>query len=916
MMELRDLRIEYRKNPIGIDVRKPRFSWILKSEGHHNVIQTAYQLVITKDDKLVWDSGKQESNQSILIKYEGMKLEPNSLYNVNVTVWDNKGNYASAVGFFETGLLGGTNFSADWISHDFPAEETACPIFFKEFKVEKEIQKARIYSTALGIYEIKINGKKVGDSFFTPGWTNYHKRLQYQTYSAEIIVQDKNKIEIVVGNGWYKGIFGHKSESNHYGDRAAILAEIHLTYSDGTIEIIGTDLNWRVTTGSIRSSEIYMGEIIDSCFSGGEVRNVVPISFDNNRLVAQESELVRITKKISSKDFIITPKGEKVIDFGQNLTGFVEVKVKGNVGQKITIRHAEVLDKEGNFCTETLRLAKSVDEYICNGEDQTFLPHFTFHGFRYICIEGMEEINKDNFTACVLHTDMEETGMFRCSDPLVNQLQSNIGWSQKGNFLDIPTDCPQRNERLGWTGDAQVFATTAAYNMDVYLFFRKWLHDLASEQTVELGVPHVIPNILGEKEGAAAWGDAATIIPWVLYETYGDVQILEEQYESMKCWVDFITSRCGENGLWQTGYQYGDWLALDKEEGGEDTGATDRYLVANAFYAYSTNILAKTALILKKTNDASRYLNLYDYVKQKFNEEYITVTGRLVSETQTACILALYFDLAEEKYRDRIIEALKQNLNSRNNHLSTGFVGTPYLCHSLTENNLHDLAGLVFLQEDYPSWLYPVKKGATTIWERWDSIKPNGDFNSSGMNSLNHYAYGSIGDWMYRNLAGISQLEPGYKKILIKPQFVQGITFVDATYKSVYGEIRSAWSCENHVIKINIEIPVNATAVVYLPEKEEPLELGSGNYEYKYETGTNLDVCPYSLESSVKEIFEDPLGIEILSKFAPDMVNNQEIKYVYDWTINQLLKNAPDTEMRNLFQMVIDTLNKNRKPIG
>jgi alpha-L-rhamnosidase len=911
MMELRDIRIEYRENPIGIDIRKPRFSWILKSKDQ-NVLQTAYQVVVTKDAKAVWDSGKQESNQSILIKYEGMELEPNSLYHVNVKVWDNKGNHASGAGFFETGLLGGIHFSADWISHDFPAEESACPVFLKEFKVKKEIQKARIYASALGIYEIKINGKKVGDSFFTPGWTNYHKRLQYQTYAVDNMIQEQNDIEIVVGNGWYKGILGHRSESNHYGDKVAVLVEIHLTYSDNTTEIIRTDESWKVTTGSIRSSEIYMGEVIDSCFKEGEVRNVVPISFDNNRLIAQEGELVRITEKITAKEFFITPKGEKVIDFGQNLTGFVEVRVKGNVGQKITIRHAEVLDKHGNFCTETLRLAKSVDEYICNGADQTFLPHFTFHGFRYICIEGMEEVNINNFTACVLHTDMEETGLFRCSDSTVSQLQSNISWSQKGNFLDIPTDCPQRDERLGWTGDAQVFAPTAAYNMNVYLFFRKWLHDLASEQTMELGVPHVVPNLLGEKEGAAAWGDAATIIPWVLYETYGDIQILEEQYESMKDWIEYIISRCGENGLWQSGYQYGDWLALDKEDGGEDTGSTDRYLVANAFYAYSTNILAKTAGILKKTNDAKKYADLYKKVKRLINDEYITKTGRMVSETQTACVLALYFNIAEEEYRDRILESLKTNIKTHKNHLSTGFVGTPYLCHTLTENNLHDLAGIIFLQEDYPSWLYPVKKGATTIWERWDSIKPDGEFNSSGMNSLNHYAYGSIGDWMYRQVAGINQLEPGYKKILIKPQFIKGITFVDATYKSVYGEIRSAWSCENNLIKINIEIPANTTAVVYLPEKDKPLELGSGRYEFEYPTETNLEATPYSLESTVKEIFEDPLGKEILSEYAPDMVNSPEIKYVFGWTLNQLLSHAPDKGMKNLFQMVIDTLNKRR----
>jgi len=598
-MKLDSLYIEYRKNPVGLDVKRPRFSWIIVSE-LKDVLQTAYRIVVTKEGEKVWDTGKRENSQSILIDFEGAELEACSLYIVNVEVWDNKGNAASAVGSFETGLLMGTNFSADWISHDFPTEVTACPIFIKEFKIEKEVEKVRIYATALGLYEIKINGEKVGDTFFAPGWTNYKKRLQYQSYIADTMLHEHNKIEITVGNGWYKGTLGHKHTPNIYGDRVAALAEIHVTYKDGTKQIIKTDESWKVTTGRIRNSEIYMGEFIDSCFKERDIRNVVSSFYDKNLISSQESEPVCITERMSAKEYFITPNGEKVIDFGQNIAGIVEVRIKGKVGQKIQIRHAEVLDKYGDFYTGNLRGAKSEDIYICNGKEQTFLPHFTYHGFRYICIEGLEEIIPGNFTACVLHTSMEETGTFTCSNPLVNKLQSNIQWGQRSNFVDIPTDCPQRDERLGWTGDAQVFAGTAAYNRNVVLFFAKWLRDLASEQTRELGVPHVIPDILGRKNGAAAWSDAAVIIPWAMYELYGDLRILEEQYESMKDWVDYITSRCGNNNLWQKDYQYGDWLALDKGEGEEDTGATDIYLVANAFYAYSTNIINKTAAILNK----------------------------------------------------------------------------------------------------------------------------------------------------------------------------------------------------------------------------------------------------------------------------------------------------------------------------
>ncbi|PFN76988.1 alfa-L-rhamnosidase, partial [Bacillus sp. AFS076308] len=468
---------------------------------------------------------------------------------------------------------------------------------------------------------------------------------------------------------------------------------------------------------------------------------------------------------------------------------------------------------------------------------------------------------------------------------------------------------------LGWTGDAQVFAGTAAYNRNVALFFTKWLHDLASEQTAEFGVPHVIPNILVQQEGAAAWSDAAVIIPWVIYQTYGDKRILEEQYESMKGWVDFIKSRCGSNGLWQTGFQYGDWLALDKEESADFSGATDKHLVANAYYAYSTDIVRKTSRLLNYTEDADKYDELYGEIKKAFNEEYITSTGRILSETQTGCILALYFDLAEEKYRDRILKSLATNIANHKNHLSTGFVGTPYLCHTLTENTLHDLAGILFLREDYPSWLYSVKKGATTIWERWNSILPNGDFDTSGMNSLNHYAYGSIGDWMYRKLAGINQLEPGYKRILIKPQFIKGITSVEATFNSVYGEIKSAWVCQDKWIKIKVEIPANTTAVLYLPEKEEPIELGSGTYKYEYATETNLEKERFTFDSTLKEILDEPLAVQILNQYAPDLMNNPAIQFAYQLSIIEILANAPGDETVQLFKKVIDTLNNRQNEV-
>lgn len=446
--------------------------------------------------------------------------------------------------------------------------------------------------------------------------------------------------------------------------------------------------------------------------------------------------------------------------------------------------------------------------------------------------------------------------------------------------------------------------------MNVASFFTKWLRDLASEQTEEYGVPHVVPNIMGNQDGAAAWSDAAVIIPWVMYQTYGDLRLLEEQYDSMKGWVNYMTSRCGDNGLWQSGYQYGDWLGLDKEEiSHERTGATDVYLVANAYYAYSTELVAKTARLLNKSEEAARYENLYLQIKQAFNAEYISATGRLVSETQTACVLALHFNLTEEKHRERIRKTLETNIANHKNHLTTGFVGTPYLCHALSENQLHDLAGTIFLKEDYPSWLYAVKKGATTIWERWNSILPNGDFDTSGMNSLNHYAYGSIGEWMYRKLAGINQLEAGFKKILIQPQFIKGISSVEASFNSVYGEINSTWSCRDGKIVVNVTIPANTTAVIVLPEKEEQIEVGSGAYHYEYATDTNLERDRFTKDSTLKEILDEPIALQLLNQYAPEMINHPMIQFAYGLSLSEILANAPEeTEM--LFKMIFDTLNK------
>ena len=914
-MRLRDVKVEYRDNPIGLDVKKPRFSWKLESE-QGNTMQTAYRIYVTnhdevgKDKNIVWDSEKVDSQQSVLVEYDGNTLQPETTYHCYIQVWDNHGEVADKEVTFETGLCTSENIIADWITHDFSEEETACPIFFKKFSIEKKVKKARLYATALGLYELSMDGQRVGDSYFTPGWTSYQKRLQYQTYDVtQFLNEQEHRFEITVADGWYKGPFGFTLRPNIYGEQVGALAQLHIFYEDGTKEILKTDSSWYVTTGKIRYSQIYMGETIDCNIQNTEVFPVQLLDADKERIISQESEPVRITKRIKAKEFILTPNGEKVIDFGQNLAGFVEIKLHGKAGEKVIISHAETLDKDGNFYPDTLRQAKSIDTFICDGQEQVVHPHFTFHGFRYIKVEGIENIELSDFTACVLHTDMQVTGSFQCSNEMVNQLQSNIQWGQRGNFLDIPTDCPQRDERLGWTGDAQVFSKTASYNMNTALFFTKWLHDLKSEQTKEFGPPHVVPNILDNQDAAAAWSDAATIIPWTVYQVYEDQRVLEEQYESMKGYIDYITEHCGENGLWQTGFQYGDWLALDKEESADRTGATDKYLVANAYYAYSTKIVYQTAEILEYKEDAKKYKDLYEEILRKFNQEYITATGRMVSETQTGCILALYFNLAEEKYRKRITESLKTNLANHKNHLATGFVGTPYLCHTLSENGLHDLAGNIFLKEDYPSWLYAVKKGATTIWERWNSIMPDGSFDESGMNSLNHYAYGSIGDWMYEKLAGIQNVEPGYKVLKIEPKFIKGITSVAATFESVYGTIRSAWCCQDGKITVDVTVPANTQAYIKLPEKEEVLQVGSGDYHYEYETDTKLELDRFTMDTTLGALLEEPLAVELFNTYMPGMLDGPMIQFAYGMTISELGAFMPEEGLQ-LFKTVLEALNK------
>jgi alpha-L-rhamnosidase len=842
-VKLQKLRVENQINPVGLDVKQPRFSWQLSGD-QRNVSQSAYELWVAtsaadleKGNNLVWKTGKIKSDQSVLVPYAGKDLASDTKYFWKVKVWDNNGKASewSQPASWLVGFLNTSDWKAKWITPGYVEDSVMrpCPLFRKQFNSSKKVASATAYITAHGMYEATINGKRIGDAYLTPGWTSYNKRLQYQVYDVTpLLAQGANAVGVTLGSGWYRGYLAFSNNKNTYGRDIALLMQINIRYTDGTSEVIASDETWKSSTGSIIYSEVYHGETIDARLEkkGWELPNyndakwngVKVSNYSMKELIAAYNEPVKKHEVIQPVKVFTTPKGEKVIDFGQNMVGWVVMKVKGKAGDKINIAHAEVIDKDGNFYTTNLRAAKAEDNFILKGEgEETFEPHFTWHGFRYIRVEGYPgDLKAENFKAVVLYSDMEPTGEFSSSNPLINQLQHNIQWGQKGNFLDVPTDCPQRDERLGWTGDAQAFSRTATFNMNVHSFFTKWLKDVEADQ-INGAVPFVIPNVLGNSANSAGWADVATIVPWNIYLAYGDKKILENQYPSMKAYVESIR-RVARNDLWNTGFHFGDWLFYRPDDDNDGRAAvTDKYLIAQCFYAHSVHLLINAANVLGKTDEVAEYTSLLKKIKDAFFNEYVTPNGRLVSSTQTAYVLALNFDMLPDNLRAQAAERLANNVKDYGNHLTTGFLGTPYLCHVLTRFGYTDVAYKLLLQENYPSWLYPVKMGATTIWERWDGIKPDGTFQTPGMNSYNHYAYGAIGDWMYRVMGGLDTYEDGvgYKHIRIKPHIGGGFTNASASLETYYGKLSNSWKADGKNLTMNVEIPANTSATIYIPAK-------------------------------------------------------------------------------------------------
>jgi len=876
--EVVNLQCEYHKNPLGIDVEQPRLSWQIVSD-ERGMLQSAYEIRIALNrgdlnnkSKLIWNSDKVISGESVNVVYTGLEIPPMQRVWWQVRIWDQNDKVTnwSNPAFWETGITEPSLWKAAWITlPDEPESTESLPVHYyrNEFRVEKEVESARLYASAHGLYELYLNGEKVGDQLFTPGWTSYNNRIQYQTYDVTGMLDENNALGALLGEGWYRGYIGFNGQRNYYGDKLALIVQLKIDYTDGSSETILTDKNWKVTTGPILKSDIYNGELYDANlempdwnktgFNAANWKQAVEINFPKDVLVAPQGEPVRAVEELPAVARINTPKGELVYDLGQNMVGWVRLKLSGEKGDTIHIKFAEVLDREGNFYTANLRSAECTDTYIFSEAGEiVYEPTFTFHGFRFVKLEGVDQAPQlTDIKGIVIYSDMKPTGTFECNNDLINQLQHNIQWGQKGNFLDVPTDCPQRDERLGWTGDAQVFSMTAGYNFEVAPFYTKWMKDVVLDQLETGSIPFVVPNVLGNGAGATGWADVVAIIPWTVYKIYGDQRILEQSYPAITKWVAFMNNRAGDDHLWTGDFHFGDWLAYATTSSDYPGATTEKDLIATAYFYYTTTLTAKIAGILGKTSDQQYYQQLAANIKKAFIAEFITPNGRLVSHTQTAYVLALSFGLVPEDRKEAAANYLAADVE-KFGHLTTGFLGTPLLCQTLSAIGRDDLAFLLLNRKEYPSWLYPVTQGATTIWERWDGQKPDGTFQDVGMNSFNHYAYGAIDEWLYSHVAGIriDEKHPGYKHFFLAPHPGGELYFVNASFESMYGAIVSNWREQKGIFEYSVEIPANTTATVILPDAKldelemnadlqnfarkvdnnVEIEIGSGKYEFSY----------------------------------------------------------------------------------
>ena len=850
-MKIEHLKVNHIQTPMGYAIERPVFSYIVTESTGKKQISAQIRVALDETmEQLVYDSGKRKDISSLAFAPE-LPLQPRTRYYWNVACWADDGDSGvSETDWFETGKRE-EPWVGQWICAPFDPD--VHPLFRRQFTLDQPVRCARLYIVGLGLYEAYINGRKVGEEYLTPYFTDYENIIQYQSFDVTALLQTgENVLGAMLANGWYRGRFGFGDKlARLFGGDMQLLAELVVELRDGTSRIIGTDERWLCHPSPVLDSNIYDGERYDARIApadwaepgcnGTDFVPAVLTDAPKGKLCERRSlPVVRMQSRDQWK-LLHTPAGELVVDFGQVITGWVVFHNHLPAGSSVKLEFGELLQHE-NFYRDNLRTALAAYEYTSGGREELVRPHFTFYGFRYMRVQGMteQELTASGLRAWVLYSRLDPTGELTTSNEKVNRLITNALWSQRGNFVDIPTDCPQRDERLGWTGDAEVFAPTACFQMDTAAFYSKYLYDMKLEQR-KLGgsVPHVVPDILGLRErlhgrdvhepgaeaphGSCAWGDAATIIPWTLYEYYGDKTLLESQFENMRAWTDYIQNqdetRCGGNRLWSCGFHFADWLALDNPVPDSCLGGTEDCFIATAFYYYSAVLTAKAAAVLGHVDARAKYEKLAAEVKTAFQKEYFTQTGRLAVPTQTAHALALCFGLVPEQFRARTVRDLKARLEARQTHLDTGFVGTRYLCAALSENGLAEDAYTLLLNEDYPSWLYEVNMGATTIWERWNSVLPNGLVSDTGMNSMNHYSYGAVVGWMYATMAGLRPAEdaPGFKCAVIHPVPDKRFAYMRASYRSASGIYQVAWNYEGGAIRYEIEIPFDAEAEFTLP---------------------------------------------------------------------------------------------------
>ena len=928
------LSFEHLSETLGIGVDRPRLSWMVVTTAQ-NWRQAAYEIeCYSAAGPLRGQTGRVESDQSVLVAWPFEPLQSRQQLSVRVRVWGKDGQVSawSQPEVLEAGLLQPADWSAHFISPAWKEDVShpnPAPYLRREFELPPGVKSARLYITCLGLYEAQINGSIVGDQVLAPGWTVYDRRLRYQTFDVTgMLHKGRNAIGAVLSDGWYRGLIGFGGgRRNIWGEHLALLAQLEIWYEDGSSERIVTDETWRAATGPILLSGIYEGETYDARleqsgwsspgFDDAQWKTARRFEWDLNSLFAPVGPPVRRIELVKLVSITESPSGRTLLDFGQNLVGRLRLSVQGLAGQTITLRHAEVLEN-GELCTRPLRNAESTDRYTLRGGGvETWEPRFTFHGFRYAEVAGWPgKLHPADICAVVIHSDMERTGWFECSDPLLNRLHENVLWSMRGNFVDIPTDCPQRDERLGWTGDIQVFSPTASFLFDVSGLLQSWLADLAVEQGKAGGsVPPVIPNTVGEAFAAgAAWADAATVVPWVLYERFGDPCILAAQFESMCAWVDYVASVAGEKHLWERGFQYGDWLDPTAPPDKPWQARTDKAIIASAYFAHSAELVGKAASVLDRNADKTRYLALATEVHTAFVREYITPVGRMVSDAETAYALALAFDLVPTpEQRQRAGERLAELVRDGGYTIRTGFVGTPLICDALCSNGHHVAAYRLLMQRDCPSWLYPVTMGATTIWERWDSMLPDGSVNPGEMTSFNHYALGAVADWMQRTIGGLTSAEPGYRRIEIRPRPGGGLTHARPSHLSPYGLIECAWKIEGGKIDVEVVIPPNATALVTLPGgNAAPVEVGSGSWHWSTPYQDPDARAPYSVEDVVEEIMSDAhartVVMDVISRSEGADFLSMITQNYRDLTLRQAIGMIPNSG--DLLTLLVDALAK------